>query len=292
MEVMDTTADYLADHLLAARAALARGDWRGGYAAFVRADGVGSMTVDDLDAYAGTAWRLGHGREAVRLAERVYRQLVRADPAAAAMKAVDLTVVWRTRGHRAVAADWADKAGRLLAGTAPGAAHGYLAYAETVAAIDRDDADALARARRTLADVGRSAQDPALSVLASVVEGVAAVLDGRDDEGLRVLETVLVPVLDPRVPIEWGGDAYRLALGVVERRGDADHARTFVDAMARWCEAVDAVAYRAICDVHRLRAEAASAARTRRATELQRTVADVDAAALAILEELLGGGAR
>lgn len=285
---MDTLTDYLVE----ARAALARRDWRGGYAAYVRADGIGSMTLDDLDAYAGMAWRLGHGREAVRLAERVYHQLVRADPTAAAMKAVDLTVVWRTRGHHAVAADWAATAGRLLAGTSVGTAHGYLAYTGAVAAIDRDDADALAREKRTLDDVGQRVEDPVLSVLARVIDGVTAVLDGRDDEGLRALDAVLLPALDPRVPLEWGGDAYRLALRVVERRDDDEHVQAFVDAMQQWCEAVDAAAYRAICDVHRLRADTASAARTRRATELQRAVADVDAAAMAILEELLAGGAR
>ena len=281
--------DTLTDYLLEARAALARRDWRAGYAAYVRADGIGSMTLDDLDAYAGAAWRLGHGREAVRLAERVYHQLVRTDPAAAAMKAVDLTLLWRTRGHQVIAADWSATAGRLLAGTSVGTARGYLAYVDAVAAIDRDDAEALARQRRTLADVGRSADDPALSVLARVIEGVAAVLNGRDDEGLRALDAVLVPALDPRVPLEWGGDAYRLALWVVERRGDDHHARAFVDAMQQWCEAVDAAAYRAICDVHRLRANTDDEARTRRATELQRAVVDVDAAAMAILEELLGG---
>ena len=284
--------DTLTDYLLEARAALARRDWRGGYAAYTRADGIGSMTLDDLDAYAGTAWRLGHGREAVRLAERVYHQLVRTDPTAAAMKAVDLTVVWRTRGHHAVAADWAAKAGRLLAGTSVGTAHGYLAYADAVAAIDRDDADALARGKRTLDEVGQRVEDPALSVLARVIEGVAAVLDGRDDDGLRALDAVLLPMLDQRVPVEWGGDAYRLALWVVERRGDDDHVRVFVAAMQEWSEAVDAAAYRAISEVHRLRADTDSEARTRRATELQRSVVDVDAAAMAILEELLAGGAR
>jgi hypothetical protein len=284
--------DTLTDYLLEARSALARGDWRGGYAAYVRADGIGSLTLDDLDAYAGIAWRLGHGREAVRLAEQVYQRLVRTDQAAAAAKAVTLTVVWRTRGHPAVAADWAAKAGRLLAGTSVGATHGYLAYADAVAAIDRDDADALARGKHTLDEVRRYVGDPVLSVLAHVIAGVAAVLDGRDDEGLRALDAVLLPVLDARVPLEWGGDAYRLALRVVERRGDHDHVRAFVDAMQEWCEAVDAAAYRAICDVHRLRAGADSAMRTQRATELRRTVIDVDASAMAILEELLAGGAR
>ena len=51
---MDIMTGYLAE----ARSALARQDWRECYAAYVRADGVGPMAVDDLDAYSSTAWRL------------------------------------------------------------------------------------------------------------------------------------------------------------------------------------------------------------------------------------------
>ena len=36
-----------------ARAAYRRGDWSVAYAAFVRADSVGPMGYDDVDAYAG-----------------------------------------------------------------------------------------------------------------------------------------------------------------------------------------------------------------------------------------------
>ena len=62
--------------------------------------------------------------------------------------------------------------------------------------------------------------------------------------------------------------------------------------MQRWCDAVDSAPYRAICDVHRIRTGTDRATRTRRAVELQRAVVDVDAAATAILEELLAGGPR
>jgi hypothetical protein len=282
----------MTDYLAEARRALQRQDWRECYAAYVRADGVGPMTVDDLDAYSSTAWRLGYGREAARLTERVYHRLARTDPAGAAMKAVDLTVVWRTRGHHGIAADWAAKAGQLLTGTSVGPAHGYLAYVDAVAAIERDDSEGLRRGTRTLTEVGRRVDDPALAVLARVIDGVAAVLEGKAADGFRILDAVLLPVLDPRVPFEWGGDAYRLALRVAEGRGAGDHLLAWIDAMQRWCDAVDSAAYRAICDVHRIRTGTDRATRTRRAVELQRAVIDVDAAATAILEELLAGGAR
>jgi hypothetical protein len=289
---MATETDILTGYLAEARSALARQDWRECYAAYVRADGVGPMTVDDLDAYSSTAWRLGHGREAVRLTERVYDRLARTDPAAAAMKAVDLTVVWRTRGHHAIAADWAAKAGLLLIGTSVGPAHGYLAYVDAVAAIERQDTEGLRRGTRTLNEVERHVDDPALAVLSRVIDGVAAMLDGRDADGFRILDAVLLPVLDPRVPLEWGGDAYRLALRVGEGRGDGHHLLAWLDSMQRWCDAVDSAPYRAICDVHRIRTGTDRATRTRRAVELQRAVVDVDAAATAILEEFLAGGPR
>jgi hypothetical protein len=289
---MAAEMDTLTNELAEARRALKRQDWRASYAAFVRADGVGPMALDDLDTYASIAWRLGHGREAVRLAQRVYDQLVRTDPAAAAMKAVDLNVLWRTRGHHAIAADWAAKAGLLLSQTSVSAAHGYLAFADAVAAIEREDADGLNRGMRTIDDVRRHIDDPALSVLGRVIEGVAAVLGGRDADGFGILDAVLLPVLDARVPLEWGGDAYRLALWTGERRGDVARVRAWIDSMQRWCDAVDAEAYRAICDVHRILMDTDRTAQTRRAVELQRAVVEVDADAMAILEELLAGGAR
>src|SRR6478735_6244566 len=110
--VMNTVVDYLAE----ARDAYRRNDWQASYAAFVRADGLGPMPIDDLDAYSAAAWRIGHRREAVRLAERTYDRLVRADPAAAAMKATVLALQWHARGHQAVSRLWRDRARGLLAG--------------------------------------------------------------------------------------------------------------------------------------------------------------------------------
>ena len=50
---MNTLIDFLAE----ARSAHQRNDWRASYAAFVRADGLGAMPTDDLEAYSAAAWR-------------------------------------------------------------------------------------------------------------------------------------------------------------------------------------------------------------------------------------------
>jgi len=224
---MDTLIDYLAE----ARAAHQRNDWRASYAAFVRADGLGPMPVDDLDAYSVAAWRLGYGSEAVRLAELTFDRLVRADPAAAAMKAAVLALLWHTREHQAMSRLWADRAKGLLAeGTASGI-NGYLAYLEAADALDTGDAATLARAATGLQEAASGTGDVTLAVLARVVEGVAALMGSQAAAGYRLLDDALVPMLDERLPLEWAGDVYRLVL----RQGvDARHREAWTESMRRW----------------------------------------------------------
>lgn len=225
---MDTLIDYLAQ----ARDAYRRRDWRASYAAFVRADGLGPMPTDDLDAYGVAAWRLGHRGEAVRLAERTYDRLVRTDPAAAAMKATLLALQWHARGHPAVSRLWADRARRLLAG-GTASTHGYLAYLDAAAALAVDDAAALTRAATVLRQTASSAMDTTLAVLGQVIDGFAALLESRVAEGYRLLDDALVPVLDERVVPEWAGDVYRLVLRS-GRQVDAQHRQVWGESMRRW----------------------------------------------------------
>lgn len=225
---MDTLIDYLAQ----ARDAYRRRDWRASYAAFVRADGLGPMPTDDLDAYGVAAWRLGHRSEAVRLAERTYDRLVRTDPAAAAMKATLLALQWHARGHPAVSRLWADRARRLLAG-GTASTHGYLAYLDAAAALAVDDAAALTRAATVLRQTASSAMDTTLAVLGQVIDGFAALLESRVAEGYRLLDDALVPVLDERVVPEWAGDVYRLVLRS-GRQVDAQHRQVWGESMRRW----------------------------------------------------------
>src|SRR5215207_9879952 len=181
---MDTLIDYLSE----ARTAHRRNDWAASYAAFVRADGLGPMPTDDLDAYSVAAWRLGHGSEAVRLAQRTFDRLVRTDPAAAAMKAVVLALLWHARDHRAVSRLWADRARGLLADATAGGTHGYLAYLDCAAAVDTADAAVLARASTVLREAASRTGDATLATLVRVVDGIAALLESRAADGYRLLD--------------------------------------------------------------------------------------------------------
>ena len=226
---MDTLIDYLVE----ARAAYRRNDWRASYAAFVRSDGLGPLTIDDLDDYGAAAWRLGRGNEAVRLAERAYDRLVRTDLAAAAMKATILALQWRARGHEALSRVWADRARALIAGAPTSQTLGYLAYLDAAAALTERDALALTRATSMLRQTISDNRDATLNVLGRVVDGIAALLEYRVAEGYRLIDEALLPVLDERVPPEWAGDVYRLVLRS-DGQADAAHRQAWTQQMQRW----------------------------------------------------------
>ena len=226
---MNALFDYLAE----ARTAHLRGDWRASYAAFVRADGIGTMSTDDLDAYSVAAWRLGYRSEALRLAERTYDRLARTDPTAAAMKAIVLALQWHAGEHDAVSRHWVDRARGLLAGVSAVGARGYLAYLEAAAALDAGDAATAARAAAVLRDTASATGDPTLVLLGRVVDGVTALMESRVAQGYRLLDDALVPVIDERIALEWAGDLYRLVLRTGDRV-DASHRRAWTVSMHRW----------------------------------------------------------
>lgn len=129
------------DLLVTARAAYRGGDFETSYAGFSRAGAVGPLTLDDLDAMATSAGRLGHGREATRMGELVFVRLVRTDPNAAAGKAVELGSAWLSNGEVAIGQAWIRRARGLLAGAPESVLSARLAHLEAVMAVLGDNAD-------------------------------------------------------------------------------------------------------------------------------------------------------
>lgn len=275
-----------------ARTAYRRNDWRTSYESFSRVDGVQALDTDDLAVYAAAAWRQGHGRESVRINELVHTRLLRTDPVQAAMKAAELGLAWLARGHLALARSWAQRARVLLDGVPETTAHGYLAYLLAVTAADAGDHEQFGTATKQLAAVAKNLDDAALTALARALAGTAAAAAG-DPAGYLALDQVLLPVFDEPVPVEWAADVYRRALNLAHRQGAAERVKSWTQSMQRWCDATEPEStqsvYRAVCDVHRLSAvtDADPQELARRVVGLRRLVADVDAAAAGMVEELL-----
>lgn len=255
---MNTTTEIHTALLASARAAHARSDWHGSYAGFAQANAIAALNIHDLDALSVAAWRIGEAKEAVRIAERVFSQLVRSDPNAAARKAVELALAWLTRGDVNIAAGWMHRARRLLDGAPESSTHGYLAYLDAVVAVLSDDVDTLARLVVDLRRMSGRLDVPALTALAMVAEAIEAVYAGRMAYAVGLLDEVMLPLLVDDVPIDWAGDIYCIVLHVCHKVADLPRMRAWVHSMERWCEASGSETYGGVCDIHRLQVRSAT----------------------------------
>ena len=253
---MDTGVGTHSDLLLTARTAHVRRDWHASYAAFTRAGEDTPLGTDDLEAMAAAAWRLGHGKESLRVAERVYTQLVRTDPASAAMKAVDLALAWLTRGDLNIGQGWMNRARRLLDGAPEAPTHGYLAYLDAVVAVMNRDTAVLPERVTALRELSGRLDSPALTALCHVAQGLEAMLDARMAEAYGLIDEAMLPVLADQLPLEWAGDIYCIVLHHCHRLADLPRMRAWTQSMQRWCnDFAGSANYGGVCDVHRLQVQ-------------------------------------
>lgn len=255
---MKTREDTTAELLVVARAAYTRRDWPAAYEAFTRVDDESSLGTEDLDALATAAWRLGHGKESVRLAEQAFGQLVKADPASAAMKAVELGLAWLTRGDLNVAQGWMNRARRLLDGEAECQTHGFLAYLDALAVMD-DPAVLEVRVRELQELSARIGAPPAVAALCQVAEAISAIGEARMSEAYGLIDEAMLPVMADQVPIDWAGDIFCVVLNQCHHLADFPRMRAWTLSMERWCSDISMSAnYGGVCDVHRLQLLAAT----------------------------------
>lgn len=147
-DLLTARVETQTDLLVTARAAYRGGDFETSYAAYSRAGAVGPLGLDDLDAMAIAAGRLGHGRESMRVGELVYIRLTRTDPNAAAGKAVELGAAWLSRGDWVIGQTWIRRARALHSDAPESPASRRLAYLEAVGAAFAAYAGAISAAAR------------------------------------------------------------------------------------------------------------------------------------------------
>ena len=125
--------EEITELLSTGRTAHARGEWRAAFDALTAADAATPLAVDDLELLGSAAWWSGNVKENCEVSERVFQQHCenQALPRAA-MKALELALLWVNRGDLAVGSGWISRARRILGGLPESPAHGYLLYLEAV----------------------------------------------------------------------------------------------------------------------------------------------------------------
>jgi DNA-binding NarL/FixJ family response regulator len=169
------------DELLAtARTAYARGDWHAAHRQLRQAGTLSELATADLSLLGGAAWWLGRVKESLEISEEVYHRFQDdGDAPGAAMKALNLGLLWSIRGDLVIASGWVNRARRILQDLPEGPEHGYLLYLDAGLRPGFPDLGPTRETAATLQDLGRRLRAPALTSFGLVLSGLAA-LAGRD----------------------------------------------------------------------------------------------------------------
>jgi tetratricopeptide (TPR) repeat protein len=170
-----------------ARSALAAHDWRCAFNMLSGADRTGSLSAEDLEGLAESAWSLGRSREALAVWQRAHHANLQAgDPRRAAFDAVILTMQYAGLRQFAVANGWFQRAQRLLAAESDCAEHGYLSLATTFIALVLCDHERCLVAARSTHDLGVRHGVAELRALGMVFQGTVLIHRGSVAEGLTL----------------------------------------------------------------------------------------------------------
>jgi len=236
-----TSPQPLEDPIAAGRDALAAGAWADARAAFQRALERDGHSAEAWEGLGWAAWWLADGPLTLEARERAYRAF-RADgePGAAARVAAWLAAdFYEFRGEDAIAAGWLERARRLLDGLPEDADYGWLCLHEGSFALStRGDADTAARLAGRAAALGRKFGVADLEAVGLALEGIAAVVRGNVDEGMRRLDeaSAIAASEELQLPISQGW-ALCYLISACEGVGDFPRA-------AQWCQVTRAFAER------------------------------------------------
>jgi ATP/maltotriose-dependent transcriptional regulator MalT len=225
--------DHTAQSQIAAgHEALSRGAWPSAREHFEAA----LADRESAEAWEGLGWAgwwLADVDLTIGARERAYRAFREADQAdgagrIAAWLAADFH---EFRGEDAIGRGWLRRAHRMLDGLPESADHGWLALHEGSYALNADgDPDEAARLAERAIRLGREFSVPDLEAVGLALDGIALVLRGQVDAGMRHLDesSAIVAGEELHLPLSLG---WALCYLIAACEGVGDFSRA-----AQWCE--------------------------------------------------------
>jgi len=227
-------------HLIAGRAALARGAWDEARTRFL-ASLADAESPEAHEGLSTAALAVADGEAAIAALERAYAlHLARGRRRAAARTA--LALCWSARvmrGDAAIADGWLERARDLLHGMELSPEHGWLRLREAeYRAMPALDLAAVRVAAAEAREIGRAQGDPSLEMEAVALEGVAMMRAGEVAEGLRRVDLAAVAAASGEVANDLSvGAILCQVLAAYEAVHDYERA-------AEWCRTMQAFAAR------------------------------------------------
>ena len=236
------------------REAFARRAWVDAFESLSRADQAVPLGPDELELLATSAYMVGRDDEHVRALERAHHaHLDSGDTPGAVRSAYWIGHNLMLRGEMGPATGWFGRAHRLLEREERDCAErGYLLIPVLVGHAIAGDHAAAYETATEIAEIGTHFADRDLIAIGVHEQGHALVRQGRFEEGLRLLDEVMVGVTAGELSPIVTGLVYCNTIGFWQSVYELRRAREWTDALTRWCEQQpEMIAHTGVCLVHR-----------------------------------------
>ena len=234
-------------------AAFERQAWSEAYTQLMAADESAPLETEDLERLARAADLIGRDAESDAAWARAYRaRLECGDVEGAARDAFWLGQRLLTRGEPARGGGWLARARELLADGRDCVEQGYLLLPSALQTLFQGDPATAHGIFSEAAEIGERHADPDLKTLARLGRGRTLIAQRRVQEGIALLDEVMVAVTAREVSPVVVGIVYCAVIDACREIFDVRRAHEWTTALGHWCDAQpDMVAFRGPCLVQR-----------------------------------------
>ena len=236
------------------REAVARRAWARAFRTFMRADRSRPLGPQDLEHLAVAAYMLGRNDDHLECMKRAHRAHQHArNLSRAARCAFWAGINLAVRGRASLAAGWFGRAQRLAESEPRDSVErGYLLVPTVLNRAAKLDWKGVADVARKAERIAEHHRDADLFALAAHERGHALVRLGHEDEGLRLMDEVMVSVTAGELSPVVTGLVYCSVIAYCQDMFLLSRAQAWTEALTEWCEQQpEMVAHTGQCLVHR-----------------------------------------
>jgi DNA-binding CsgD family transcriptional regulator len=228
--------------------------WGDAFSQLSAADERVPLQTDDLELLAVSAYLIGRHAESTTAWMRAHQECLRlGDTRRAAGFAIALGMHLLLGGEPARGSGWLARARRMLDDEArPCAEQGYLFLPTGLQQLGEGDAAGALVTFERMARIAADFAEPDLTAFGLLGRGQALIRLGRVEEGVALLDEVMVAVTAGEASPIITGIVYCAAILEFQSISDLRRAKEWTAALNMWCESQpDLVPYRGQCLVHR-----------------------------------------
>jgi DNA-binding CsgD family transcriptional regulator len=236
------------------RDSYAAGAWADAHTFLSQTDRAAPLAAADLELLATAASMVGRMDDYLSILERAHHvHLESGEGLRAARCAFWIGMNLAIRGEIGPAGGWFGRAQRLVEREGRDCVEqGYLLVPVALQHAGMGDYDAAYAAAAAAAETGERFVDADLFAAAAHFQGLMRIKQGRQEEGLRLLDEAMVAVIAGEVSPVMTGVVYCGVIACCEEAFEPRRAREWTDALTRWCEQQpQMVAFTGRCLAHR-----------------------------------------